>query len=165
MTENISCPGCALLLPTGAAATYTGYYNTSAECWALYTEVLGSEFSDVLRFASSHQLTVDTYAVQHAGGPHPDTSIGVHLSGLHLMLEMNRTPISTAPLIKRLADSIEVWPHFDPPSERSVLTVFDVAMTGSPGEHAAAVRQWSESVWRLWADYHQRVADLVERTL
>jgi hypothetical protein len=73
-------------MPRSATASYAGYYNTSPECWEVYTEVLGAEFSNAVLFGQVHQLTVATYAVQHAGGPHSEKSIGVHLTGLYLTL-------------------------------------------------------------------------------
>jgi len=68
-------------MPASARAAYQGYYNTSPECWDVYTEVLGSEFSNPVLFGQVHQLSVDTYAVQHAGGAHPDKSIAIHVCG------------------------------------------------------------------------------------
>src|SRR4029453_12797488 len=85
--QEIICPGCGLKMPARKTTNTGSYYNTSAECWDLYTEVLGNEYSNALLFGQIHQLTVDTYAVQHVGGPHPDKSVDVHLSGLYLALE------------------------------------------------------------------------------
>jgi len=72
-------------MPDSDTAIYYGYFNASPECWMVFTEVLEAEFSNAVLFGQVHRLTVDAYAVQHAGGPHPDKSIAVHLSGLHLM--------------------------------------------------------------------------------
>ena len=76
-----TCPGCGLRMPVSEGAAYDGYYNTSPECWSVYTEVLGAEYSNPVLFGQVHQLTVDTYAVQHPGGLHPDKSIAIHLAG------------------------------------------------------------------------------------
>jgi len=81
------CPGCGLSPPARDLSAPRSYYNTSAEYWDLYTEVLGNEYSNANLFGQIHQLTVDSYAVQHAGGPHPDKSVDVHLFGLYLSLE------------------------------------------------------------------------------
>ena len=85
--QDTICPGCGLTMPARTSATKRGYYNTSDECWDLYTEVLGSEYSNAVLFGQVHQLTVDAYATQHAGGPHPDKSVAVHLLGLYLAFE------------------------------------------------------------------------------
>lgn len=55
-------------MPASPKADYDGYYNCSAECWSVCTEVLGSEFGNALLFGHVHQMTVDTYALQHAEG-------------------------------------------------------------------------------------------------
>lgn len=152
-------------MPARESAVYEGYYNTSPECWLVYTEVVGSEFSHVVLFGQAHQLTVDTYAVQHAGGPHPDKSIGIHLCGLHLVLERGLAPTAVPPLLQRLAAGIDRWPHFPPPSNTGSLTVFDVAIADSPKAHIERVREWAASVWGAWSAHHAAVAALVSHHL
>jgi hypothetical protein len=39
-------------MPINPSAVYEGYYNTSPECWSVYTEVLGSEFGNALLIPS-----------------------------------------------------------------------------------------------------------------
>src|SRR5438128_326311 len=99
-------------MPISDRAVNHSYYNTSPECWGLYTEVLGAEYSNAFLFGQIHQLTVDTYAVQHAGGLHPDKSIDIHLFGLYLVLERDLRPTNVPPLLQRLAGAIQAWPHF-----------------------------------------------------
>ena len=123
--------------------------------------MLGSEFGNAILFGGVHQLTVDTYAVQHAGGPHPDKSIAIHLCGLHLVLERGVAPTSVPRLHQRLADAVQAWPHFPPPADRGRLTVLDVALADSVGAHIQMVREWARVVWGAWSPYHAEVADLV----
>jgi len=156
-----TCPGCRLRLPVGPRGREPGYYNASPECMLLYTEVLGTEFGDAVLFGRVHQLTVDTYAVQHAGAAHKDKSVAVHLVGLELMLERGRAPTDVAPLLQRLAAAVETWPHFEPPSTGASTTVFDVAWADGHDAHVAAVRAWAEEVWRTWAPHHGGVRELV----
>lgn len=165
MVNEVVCPGCGSSLPVTGTASYEGYYNTSPECWQVYTEVLGAEFGDALLFGQVHQLTVDTYAVQHAGGIHPDKSIGIHLAGLHLVLEKHFKPPTVARYLQRLSDSIETWPHFAPPGARTPLTVRDIASAGSRRRHIELVHEWSRSAWKAWSPHHAAVAYLVERNL
>jgi len=141
------------------------YYNTSAECWDLYTEVLGTEYSNALLFGQIHQLTVDAYAVQHAGGPHPDKSLDIHLCGLYLSLVDGIRSPQVPPLLQRLATDIETWPHYEPPHHRKGLTVFDVAICDSVEEHIRVVREWANEVWDSWAEYHPEVATLISHHL
>jgi hypothetical protein len=163
--EESVCPGCGLRRPVTETLVYDGYFNTSPECWQVYTEVLGSEFSDAWLFRQVHQLTVDTYAVQHAGGMHPDKSVGVHLAGLYLVLEKCLKPPSVPRLLQRLAASIQTWPHFVPPDGARLPTVHDIARAESPEVHIDRVHVRSRSVWKAWSSYHITVAELVRRYL
>ena len=162
---QIICPGCALSMPRSDRAGYAGAYNASPECWSVYSEVLGAEFSNVLLFGQVHQLTVDTYAVQHAGGAHPDKSVCIHLCGLHLMLERGTRPTDVPKLFQRLAETVEQWPHFAPPTEPGSLTVCDVALVDSVEEHIRTVRAWADSLWKMWSQHHSLVAQFVTRHL
>lgn len=150
-----------MALPAGETASYDGYYHASPECWEVYTGVLAEEYNAPALFGRIHQLTVDTYAVQHAGGDHPDKSVGVHLAGLYLVLERGLMAPQVPPLLQRLAGAVSVWPHFPPPAERAPLTVLGVARSDSAEEHVARVREWGLQVWRLWSAHHGEVADLV----
>jgi hypothetical protein len=127
----------------------------------VYTEVLGSEFSNAMLFGQVHQLSVDTYAVQHAGGAHPDKSIAIHLCGLHLVLERGMAPTKVPGLLQRLAETVQVWPHFPPPTDRGTLTVLDVALSDSVQAHIETVQAWAGMVWGAWSPHHTKVAGLV----
>jgi hypothetical protein len=164
--QNSICPGCGLSMPVRERTTTSrGYYNVSAECWDLYTEVLGNEYSNAILFGQVHQMTVDAYAVQHAGGPHPDKSLAIHLFGLHLALQKNIRSPYIPPLLQRLATDIDVWPHYEPPTERVSLTVFDVAICDSVEDHIRVVREWAQLVWDSWRECHADVASLVTHHL
>jgi hypothetical protein len=159
--HEIPCPGCGLALPHREFANGHAYYNASRECWLLYAEVLGTQYSDAVLFGHAHQLTVDAYAVQHAGGAHPDKSVGIHLCGLYLLLERGYNHSLLPPLRQSLATSIGRWPRFTPPTRSSARTIVDLALAGSPTEHIAIARDWAAAVWAAWADHHAVVAALV----
>ncbi len=166
------CPGCGLRMPVSERVAYHGYYHASRECWGVYTEVLEREYGNAVLFGQVHQLTVDTYAVQHAGGPHPDKSVAVHLVGLHLVLEMGQDPPAVPRILQRLVSAVPArcparweWPHFAPPSEKSAITVCDVALSDAPLAHARTVREWARSVWSAWSPQHAAVASFAERFL
>ena len=152
------CPGCGLTMPLRPAAVNPGYYNASPECWSVYTEVIGAEFSSAPLFGSAHQLSVDTYAVQHAGGPHPDKSVDVHLSGLYLVLERGVAPTSVPPLLQHLVTVVKEWPHFQPPNVTGCLTCLDVALAD---DHIATVRAWATGIWKAWSAQHDAIAKLI----
>jgi len=141
--------------------SYDRKFHASAECWSVFEEVLATEFQNPVLFRQVHQLTVDAYAVQHAGGRHPSKSVCIHLVGLHLTLEQGVAPVKVPPLLQRLANRAS-WPDCDPPHERASRTVYDVAVASSPQMHAARVREWAEEVWRAWSPHHKVARDLAK---
>lgn len=155
------CPGCGLVMPIIEPSTYTGYYNCSAECWSVYCEILEFQFSNAVVFGQVHQMTVDSYALQHAGGPHPDKSVAIHLAGLHaaFVLEIPQTQIPR--LLQRLADRIDEWPRFDPPRSCGPMTAFDVALASDAIEHITRVKKWASFVWSAWSVHHDSIANFV----
>jgi hypothetical protein len=153
-------------MPQQRDQTRHSYYNCSPECWAVYSEVLGAEYSHAIIFGQVHQLTVDAYAVQHAGGEHPDKSVGIHLAGLHLLLVRGVLAPHVPPHLQRLAEAVESWPHFAPPQVDWQRTIFDVAVVaGELESHTRAVHAWSDEVWRASSSHHSAIAELVEHHL
>jgi hypothetical protein len=151
-------------MPHRPGLPYDGYYHASPECWSVYTEVLAAEYSHAVLWGQVHQLTVDTYAVQHAGGPHPGKSVAVHLAGLHLAHARGVKPPKIAPMLQRLASRQPAWPHFEPPHGDWSITVCDVALVaGEFDAHIRAVRAWSASVWGAWSAHHASIAAFVEQ--
>jgi len=157
-----ACPGCGLELPAGTQP-YDRKFNASAECWSVFEEVLAKEFQSAPLFGQVHQLTVDAFAVQHAGGRHPDKSVCIHLVGLHLVMERGVRPADVPQRLQRLAGRKD-WPHLEPPAERAALTVHDVALAGSPEVHVERAKAWAAEVWRVWAPHHAAARDLAEET-
>lgn len=141
--------------------SYDRKFYASAECWSLFEEVLAAEFQNAVLFGQVHQLTVDTYAVQHAGGQHPDKSVCVHLVGLHLVLERGVAPVRVPPLLQLLASRVS-WPHLDPPVRGASLTVYDVALADSLQTHVLRVREWAAEVWRAWSRHHEAARELAK---
>jgi len=162
-TMQSTCPGCGLTLPAGDRA-YDRKFHASAECWATFEEVLAREFQDAVLFGQVHQLTVDTYAVQHAGGRHPDKSVCVHLTGLCLALEKGVRPADVPRKLQGLVVARR-WPHLAPPEERAGRTVQDVALADSPQAHVLRTREWAAEVWRVWSPHHDTARDLAREVL
>lgn len=164
-TQESICPGCGLRMPVDPRLQYDGYFNCSAECYDIFAEVLARDYTTPYIFGNVHQTTVDAYAVQHAGGPHPDKSIAVHLLGLYLALERGLPAPAIAPYMQRLASIVTAWPHFPPPAVTGAPTIFDIALTGDPETHVARVRQWAAAVWEAWSPHHGAIATLTHRYL
>ena len=62
-TTQTTCPGCGLTMPVNGRAVYDGYYHTSAECWSVYTEVLGFVLTDKGTSRSGATMAFMTSAV------------------------------------------------------------------------------------------------------
>jgi hypothetical protein len=161
VAQQSRCPGCGLEMPGRDGLRYDGYYHVSPECWSVYTEVLAAEYSNAPLFGRVHQLTVDAYAAQHAGGIHKPKSVAVHLSGLFLVYERNVRPAFVAPMLQQLATAVTEWPHFEPPPVPWQRTIFDVALCDTSQAHAETVTAWSLEVWHAWTHVHATIRELV----
>jgi len=151
--SRTACPGCGIVLPDGPTAEPARLHATSA-CEAVLGELLGYEFQHpvMLRY---HQLTVDAYGAQHAGGAAPRIRVASGLVGLWLALEHGFSAEDVRAVHRRMGPPAPGWPTFEPPAApQRWLTVLDVAEAGvrqhSEGGHARAVGQWAESVWGAW---------------
>ncbi len=61
------CPGCGLTAPeTGDDPP--AEHVASAACYRLYGQLLARDYSDAGYYRAAHQMVVDAYAAQHAGG-------------------------------------------------------------------------------------------------
>lgn len=158
------CPGCGVALP-GLEGDLHGRGNASEACWQLYGEVSGYEAAHVAVLGRLHQLMVDAYAAQHAGEPAPPISVAFGLIGLRLTLDEDWSGDHVRDAHRYLAGSFREWPAFDRPSRPATLTVFDIAMAGSPAAHAELVQRWAAEVWSSWQAAHGEVLALIERRL
>ena len=162
MSAASTCPGCGLVRQA-SGFVYDRKFNASAECWALFEQVIAEEFQNAPLFGRAHQITVDAYAVQHAGGRHPDKSVCVHLAGLYLTMERGVAPADVPLRLQRLASRMTSWPHFEVPAARASLTVHDVVLASGAAEaHIRAVQAWGRGVWNAWAAHHDAVRRLLE---
>lgn len=152
-----ACTGCGARVPDIEGPTHR-YIESSPGCWAIYGEVLAREYSDY-RYGRLHQLTVDTYAVQHPGTPSPQSiqSVAVHLISLYLVFEEGRHCWETAQAMQRATSHKGRFQWLDPPAPRGKLTVLDVRAVETPEEHARRVEEWARDVWNSWSAHHQTV--------
>ncbi|MDJ0752237.1 MAG: DUF5946 family protein [Ardenticatenaceae bacterium] len=155
------CPGCGLMMPADPQLAYDGYYNCTAECWSVYAEVLAFEYGNIVAFSQAHQLTVDTYAVQHAGGRHKAKSVAVHLAGLYAAYELEMPRPQIPKLLQTFANHYTNFPDLTPPPDTGSLTILDVALAEDQLDHVTQVKRWSQQVWHAWGDHHAAVAALV----
>jgi hypothetical protein len=112
---------------------------------------LAAEYSDpALR--PVHRLSVDCYAVQHAGDGSRQAiqSVGLHLARLTLQLEGGLSAEAANQAMLRLADRKDTLPRLDPPHEFR-FTVADVAPLAGGPRHAEAVELWARATLADWA--------------
>jgi hypothetical protein len=157
-----ACPGCGLVLPVREGSTHA-YVGSSPACWALYGEVLAREYNDA-SYRRVHQLTVDTYAVQHPGVSERRAiqSVAVHLMTLCLVLEDGVDPREGPALHKRFVKR----PFFDwlePPRPNGRLTIADVLEARTAPDHERKVGEWARDVWAAWAPHHATVRAWLDR--
>ena len=159
------CPGCGVVLP-GSGEPWDRRSLASEACHALYGEVAGYELEHVVRLGKWHQLLVDTYAAQHAGPDTPPIGTAFALIGLAIALELDWDGLRVRDAHQQLARDFRSWPRFEPPSSRGSMTIFDLAMAGSPEAHLERLRAWGADVWAAWSSSHDAVWALIaERVL
>jgi hypothetical protein len=148
-------------MPANPKLVCNSYFHCSAECYSVFADVVGAEFSNAIVFHQVHQLTVDTYAVQHAGPGHPDKSVTLHLAGLHAAFDLKQHPSEIPGLLQRLAGRVERWPHFLPPSRTGSMDIFAVAIADTTQQHIERVRKWASMVWEAWSAHHAAIKEFV----
>ena len=127
--------------------------------------MLAREYGDPAYFRL-HQVTVDTYAVQHPGVPERRSiqSVALHLITLCLFVEEGADPAEGPKLHKRLAKQSSFhW--LEPPRPNRRLTVADVLQAQTPAEHERMVEAWARAVWAAWEPHHATVRGWIEHAL
>jgi hypothetical protein len=157
------CPGCGAILP-GAAELHRRS-NASEVCWQLYGEVAAYELAHLATLGRVHQLLVDTYGAQHAGGSASRMGVAFALIGLRLSLEEGWSGDEIQDAHRYLAAASKPWPEFAPHAHGAWMTVSDVANATSPEEHARSVHEWAASVWAAWGPARDDVVMLTELRL
>jgi Family of unknown function (DUF5946) len=160
----VTCPGCGLLRPSTDGPTHP-YIGSSPACWALFGEILAREFNDPAYFRL-HQVTVDTYAVQHPGVPERRSiqSVGLHLMTLCLMLEDGVDPREGPQLHKRMVTR-PTFHWLTPPEPNGDITVETVLAAQSTSQHEELVETWARDVWNAWSPHHGTVRTWLDQSL
>lgn len=164
----VPCPGCGAVFPDDDLPPERRL-NASGACWAQHGEVVGFELQDLSLVRDLHQLTVDAYGAQHAGGPTRPITIAYALVGLHLALDLGIPGVRVREAHSRMGKPDGSWPSFPRPASTGSLTVVDVARAGawagSSSGHRSLVLAWAADVWDAWAPVHADVAALSLRLL
>lgn len=159
----VPCCGCGAVFPE-IEGTVHRYMESCPGCWAMYTEVLAREYSDV-RFARAHRLTVDSYAVQHPGQPSPQSiqSVGLHLVSLCLVLEHGIPMSETTAVLRHGASRKAELCWLEPPLSRGDITTVDVHAAKDADTHVQRVWDWAGAVWLAWSQHRHIVKTWTRR--
>ena len=154
--DTARCPGCGLVVQTRELAAAPGG-PAAAGCFALFGELLAASYTDPARRAL-HQLIVDAYTAQHAGGAsrREVQAVAICLMTLHLFLERGIDPRQGPALHKTMVGGTVAFRRLEPPPpEDGAPTVADVL---SPDEgYEQRVTSWAEAVWSTWIPHHETV--------
>lgn len=159
------CPGCGLELERVEGPEHP-HLGASAECWALYGELLAREFG-APEHPGTHRTCVDAYAVQHPGVPERRTiqSVGIHLMGLGLVFGRGLEPSRVNEVLGRRDIRMAGFRWLEPPKPNGRLTIDDVLASSDPADHFGRTMAWAEDVWRAWQPHHETVEGWLDRTI
>ena len=152
-----TCPGCGLTAPE-SAGPIPEEHSASAACWAVYGQVLARSYTDP-GCRAVHQMVVDAYAAQHAGGTsrREVQSVGLCLMTLCLFVEDGVDPAQGPALHKQMVTHRPDFTWLAPPHQRGLMTVADVLSAHDADEHCRLVREWGRQVWQAWARHHATI--------
>jgi hypothetical protein len=152
-------PGCGLTAPdTGGPAR--AELTASPTCYRLYGELLARDHSDP-DYRRVHQMNVDAYAAQHAGGTsrREIQTVGLSLMTLCLFCDHGIDPAEGPALHKQMFDHRPDFTWLAPPPQYGPMTVADVLTAHDAAEHENLVRQWACQVWQAWSPHHATIRE------
>lgn len=160
--STVRCYGCKARVPDIDGAVHK-YLGAPAGCWALYTEVLAREYSD-MRYMAVHNLTVDAYSVQHPGEPERRTiqSVAVHLMSLCLQLNQGYDAIQAAKIKSAATEISDQFVWLAPPEDMGAITIVDIHAVEDAEQHRALVKRWAQSAWDAWRKHHTTIRTWID---
>ena len=152
-----TCPGCGLTAP-GAAGPAPVEHVASAACWEAYGQLLSRSYTDAT-YRAVHQLVVDAYAAQHAGGTsrREVQAVALCLMTLCLVIEHGVDPGEGPALHKRMVAHRPGFTWLAPPPQHDLMTVADVLAARDADEHRRLVTEWARQVWLAWSAHHATI--------
>lgn len=122
-----------------------------------YTLALGDPFF-------IHQVSVDTYAAQHAGPQVKPISTAFALAGLYLVFERDFSGRQVQRVHMEMARRRRAWPRFEPPETRAMMTVQEVVLAPD-AQKQAAILDWGRAVWETWKGDNTSISGLLSECL
>lgn len=151
------CPGCGLTADQ-VVGPMPEAHQASAGCWALYGQVLARSYTDP-GCRAVHQVVVDAYAAQHAGGTsrREVQAVALCLMTLCLVVDDHVDPSEGPVLHQRIVARRPDFGRLTPPPQHGLMTVADVLDARDADEHCRLVRTWGQQIWQAWAPHHATV--------
>jgi hypothetical protein len=166
MNRLVKCPGCGAELPD-RQLPMSDRYMASGECWALYGELSASNM-ERMDLSFIHQMCVDAYGAQHTGALVKPITTVFALVGLYLAVERGYTGRQVQKAHMELANKTGksfAWPRLEPPRRTWEVTVSDVWNAEAGEQRDQKIKEWTETVWKGWADQHDYIKSLCKTWL
>ena len=140
------CKGCGAVLPDVGGPVHA-YMESSAACWARYSEVLAREYADRGLIEGTHRLTVDSYAAQHPGRASAQCiqSVAGHLISLCAVIEYGASSERATKVIREAVRMKGRFSWLQPPQSLGPITVVDVWEANGAAAHEELVKDWASS--------------------
>jgi len=138
----------------------TARYNASAQCLALFHTLSGIHF-DEADPAFIHQVAVDCYGAQHAGGPARPITAVFSLVGLCLHLEHGFTGKQVQAAHAAMARGQKNWPVLLAPSVRYPVTVDSVVQCETASARTVQLKVWAQATWDAWRSEQMWVRSII----
>ncbi len=156
MRSDIICPGCKLKLKNENLLT-SERFNASGECFKLFTNLCGFTLSNNDE-QFIHQLIVDAYGAQHAGGCTKNITVIFALIGLCLVVEYNYTGRQVQLVHMKVPK--QKWPPLELPYKKALITVKDVLEAPTYLQKEILIYKWVRSVLDSWAEQHNYICKI-----
>jgi hypothetical protein len=128
--------------------------GASAACWTQFGEIDWAPPPTTFG-----RLVIDACMVQHPGQPERRAiqSVGLHLTGLCLVLEHGLTAGELSTTLRRIMESPPEWRWLEPPEPNGELTIFDIAAVVGSDDAPDVCERYVRSTWAAWARHHDTV--------
>lgn len=150
MIEKSVCEDCGAVVAEGKIG-----------CRKLFEEVLVKDYSDY-RYAETHRLMVDAYSLQHTEDyMRSGKSFAAHLTGMYGALECEESAAVNQTVQKWLSGNPQIDKPARLPQRSGDITITYIHSAIDAEEHKSRVREWANSVWSAWSEYHDLAKQLI----
>jgi len=153
------CPGCGIAV-SDTAVPLGSRYNAAAECLNLYHELSANQLAN-RDSGFSHQIAVDCFGGQHAGGCSKPITTVFSLVGLSLFLEYGKDGHGVQKAHMVLAKRKVSWPVLAAPAIHYATNVGHVMTGADATTRARIMRDWAQCTWQAWRVHHEWIRGII----